>query len=75
MYICDIAIDDDHRGQVHTRAAIELVLDDARQHHRSRVGLTVAHAYVDAVALYESLGFVTTGSNGSGREMWSVVDS
>lgn len=69
MYICDITIGENHRGQVHAKAAIELILDDARQHHRSRVGLTVAHAYVDAVALYESLGFVTTGSDDSGREI------
>ena len=74
VYICDITIDDDHRRRGHARAAIALILDDAKQRHASRVGLTVAHVNADAVALYESLGFITTRSDEIEREMWKAVD-
>lgn len=75
MYICEITIDVDHRRRGHARAAIALILDDAKQRHASRVGLTVAHVDADAIALYGSLGFVTTHSDDIEREMWIVVDA
>lgn len=74
VYICDISIDVEHRRQGHARAAIELILDYARQTHASRVGLTVLQANAAAVGLYESLGFVTTRSNDTEREMWAALD-
>lgn len=74
VYICDMTIDDEHRRRGHARAAIALILDDAKQHHASRVGLTVAHVNANALALYESLGFVTTRSDEIDREMWIAVD-
>lgn len=73
VYICDISVADERRREGHARAAIELILDHATQSHASRVGLTVAQANTDAIGLYESLGFVTTRSDETEREMWTVV--
>ncbi len=73
VYICDITIDVERRREGHARAAIELILDSATQSHASRVGLTVVQANTDAIGLYESLGFVTTRSDDTEREMWTVV--
>ena len=73
VFICDISIDVDRRREGHARAAIELILDYATQSHASRVGLTVVQANTAAVGLYESLGFATTRSDDTDREMWTIV--
>lgn len=73
VYICDISIEAERRREGHARAAIELILDHASRLDAARVGLTVAQTNGDAIALYESLGFVTGKSDAAEREMWAVV--
>ena len=73
LYICDISIAAERRREGHARAAVERILDHARSSHFARVGLTVTQANTDAIDLYESLGFVTTRSDDTEREMWVVV--
>ena len=73
VYICDISIAVERRREGHARAAIELILDHATQIDATRVGLTVAQANTNAIGLYESLGFVTSRSDATAREMWTVV--
>lgn len=73
VYICDISIAIDRRREGHARAAIELVIDLAEHSQATRVGLTVAQANTAAIALYESLGFVSTRGNDTEREMWVIV--
>jgi ribosomal protein S18 acetylase RimI-like enzyme len=73
LYICDISIAAERRREGHGRAAVERILDHARSNHFARVGLTVTQAKTDAIDLYESLGFITTRSDDTDREMWVVV--
>lgn len=74
VYICDISIAVQHRREGHARAAIEQVVDHARQVGAAQVGLTVTQANTGAIGLYESLGFVTGRSDVTEREMWAAVD-
>jgi ribosomal protein S18 acetylase RimI-like enzyme len=73
LYICDISIATERRREGHARAAVERILDHARSSPFARVGLTVTQGNFDAIDLYESLGFVTTRSDDTEREMWVVV--
>lgn len=73
IYVCDLTIAPERRREGHARAAVALIIQHATHSHFTRVGLTVAHANTAAVALYESLGFVTTSSDDTEREMWLTV--
>ena len=74
LYIFDISISGERRREGHARAAVERILDHARSRHFARVGLTVTQANTDAIDLYESLGFVTSRSDDTDREMWVAVN-
>jgi diamine N-acetyltransferase len=50
-----------HQGKGYGRAAMLLILDEARERGFSRVGLSTGPENAKAIRLYESLGFRATG--------------
>jgi diamine N-acetyltransferase len=61
FWIDRLMIAEGHRGKGYGRAAVQLILDEARARGFSRVGLSTGLQNVKAIRLYESLGFEATG--------------
>ena len=68
-WVWDVVVDADRRGQGHGRAAMQLAEDYARSHGALTLGLSVFTFNNAARALYESLGYETTGSDAASIKM------
>ena len=68
-WVWDVVVDADRRGQGHGRAAMQLAEDYARSHGDLTLGLSVFTFNTAARALYESLGYETTGSDAASIKM------
>lgn len=74
-YLYGVDIDPEHRGRGFGRKAMNQMIDEVEQAGATRIGLTVAEANIAAIHLYESLGFVTSRSDATQREMWLQLHS
>ena len=61
LHLLDMATHPEHRRQGHSRALLQALLDHARREHKRLVLLEVRHTNAPAIALYQSVGFQTTG--------------
>lgn len=61
LHLLDMATHPEHRRRGHSRALLNALLDYARREHKRLVLLEVRHTNAPAIALYQSVGFRTTG--------------
>jgi diamine N-acetyltransferase len=73
FWIDRLMIAEGHRGKGYARAAMRLILDEARARGFSRVGLSTSPGNVKAIRLYESLGFRATGEVDDNEEIYLRV--
>jgi len=59
-FICDVIIEEPHRGQGHGRRMMTLIEDEIKKLGLQRVGLHVFGFNERAIHLYQSLGYFTT---------------
>jgi len=69
VWVYDIEVDEQRRGQGHGRAVMELAEEEARSRGRHRIGLNVFARNVPAIALYTSMGYRTVRSYDAGQNM------
>ena len=61
VHLLDMATHPEHRRQGHSRALLRALLEFARLEHKRLVLLEVRQTNAPAIALYQSVGFQTTG--------------
>lgn len=59
-FVCDIVVEENHRGKGYGKAAMLLVEEEAKQIGLKEIGLHVFGFNKTAIGLYQSLGYQTT---------------
>lgn len=73
VWVYDIEVDADVRGQGYGRAVMELAESEARALGHDRLGLHVFARNVVAIALYTSMGYRTIRTHETGHHMIKVL--
>jgi diamine N-acetyltransferase len=72
IWIARLMIAETQRGKGYGRAALQLIISEARQHNCVEVALSTEPENFKAIRLYESLGFHATGEIEDGEMVYAV---